>query len=73
MAESDGDVTSDGTTHERVSVEELARLRRIEEAAKEVLLQMQGRRSASPMLAAIAALRSALKEGDPDTDGSPSG
>ena len=51
-----------GPTHERVSVDELARLRGIEDAAKEVVNQMQGRRSASPMLAAIAALRAALKE-----------
>ena len=62
MAESDDDVTPNGTAHERVSAEELARLRRIEEAARDVLQQMQGRRSASPMLAAIAALRAALKE-----------
>jgi hypothetical protein len=61
MANSDGDVTN-GPAHERVTAEELARLRRIEEVAREVLRQMQGRRSASPMLAAIAALRAALKE-----------
>ena len=61
MANSDGDVTN-GPAHERVSAEELARLRRIEEAAREVLRQMQGRRSASPTLAAIAALRAALKD-----------
>ena len=61
MANSDGDVTN-GPAHERVSAEELARLRRIEEAAREVLHQMQGRRSASPTLAAIASLRAALKD-----------
>jgi len=61
-AQSDDDVTPNGLALERVSAEELARLRRIEEAAREVLHQMQGRRSASPMLAAIAALRAALKE-----------
>jgi hypothetical protein len=72
MAESDGDVTPDGPSHERITAEELARLRRIEVAAREVLQQMQGRRSASPMLAAIAALRAALKEGKPDADGDPS-
>jgi hypothetical protein len=71
MANSDGDVTN-GPAHERVTPDELARLRRIEEAAREVLRQMQGRRSASPMLAAIAALRAALKE-DPEADDSPSG
>jgi hypothetical protein len=58
---------------ERVTAEELARLRRIEEAAKEVLRQMQGRRSATPMLAAIAELRAALREGEPDVNGDPSG
>ena len=58
---------------ERVTAEELARLRRIEAAAREVLHQMQGRRSASPMLAAIAELRAALRKGNPDADGSPSG
>jgi len=51
----------------RVTAEELARLRRIEEAAKEVLRQMQGRRSATPMLAAIAELRAALREGNGDS------
>jgi hypothetical protein len=55
-------VTPTASTHERVSTDELARLRRIEEAAKEVLNEIRGRRSASPMLAAIAALRAALKE-----------
>ena len=49
-------------TYESVSRAELARLHRIEEAAREVLNQLQGRRSATPMLAAIAALRAALKE-----------
>ena len=58
---------------ERVTAEELARLRRIEEAAREVLHQMQGRRSASPMLGAIAALRAALKEGTLDADDGSSG
>jgi hypothetical protein len=62
VAGKDGDATPDGPTYERVRSDELARLRRIEEAAKEVVNQMQGRRSASPLLAAIAALRAALKE-----------
>lgn len=62
MAGSDDDATAHGTAHERVSSEELARLRRIEAASREVLQQMQGRRSATPMLAAIAELRAALKE-----------
>jgi hypothetical protein len=67
------DVTRNATGNDRVSAEELARLRRIEEAAREVLHQMQGRRSASPMLAAIAKLRAALKEEDPEAGDSPSG
>jgi hypothetical protein len=54
---------------ERVAAEELARLRRIEEAAKEVLRQMEGRRSATPMLAAIAELRAALREANGDSPG----
>jgi hypothetical protein len=62
VAGKDGDATPDGPTYERVRSDELARLRSIEEAAKEVVNQMQGRRSASPLLAAIAALRAALKE-----------
>jgi hypothetical protein len=45
-----------------ISAAELARLRRIEAAANEVLERMGGRRSATPLLSAIAALRAALKE-----------
>ena len=41
---------------------ETLRLHRIEEAATRVLNEMGGRRSATPMLAAIAELRAALKE-----------
>ena len=63
-----GDPTLDEP--ERVSKDELARLRRIEETAKGVLTQMEGRRSATSMLAAIAALRAALKEdSEPRGDG----
>jgi hypothetical protein len=62
VAGKDGDATPEGPTYERVRTEELARLRRIEEAARELLIESQGRRSASPLLAAIAALRAALKE-----------
>ena len=65
-----GDATPDEPTEERVSKDELARLRRVEEAAKGLLTQMEGRRSATPMLAAIAALRAALKEdSEPNGDG----
>ena len=65
-----GDATPDEPTEERVSKDELARLRRVEEAAKGLLMQMEGRRSATPMLAAIAALRAALKEdSEPRGDG----
>jgi hypothetical protein len=69
MRRSDDDLTPNGPAPESVSAGELARLRRIEEAAKEVLHQMEGRRSATPMLAAIAALRAALKEADGDPSG----
>lgn len=55
-------MTPNGPTYERVPADELARLRRIEQAATDVLNQSQGRRSASSMLAAMAALRAALKE-----------
>jgi hypothetical protein len=41
---------------------EIARLRRIEEAAVDVLSGWGGRRSATPWLAAIAELRAALRE-----------
>jgi hypothetical protein len=45
-----------------ISADELARLRGIEAAAAEVLRQWDGRkRSATPMLAAIAELRRALE------------
>lgn len=52
----------DESPYVQVAADELARLRRIEEAAKQVLIQMQGRRSASPLLTAIAELRAALRE-----------
>jgi hypothetical protein len=55
-------VTDDDTTTEQIATVELARLRRVEEAAKELLDQMQGRRSATTVLSAVAALRAALKE-----------
>ena len=54
-------MTNDDTTTEQIATVELARLRRVEEAAKELLDQMQGRRSATTMLSAVAALRAALK------------
>jgi len=57
-----GDAARDGPTYERVSTDELARLRRIEEAARELLNRSQGRRSASQLLTAMAALRVVLKE-----------
>ena len=41
---------------------EIARLNHIEEAAKGALNEWSGRRSATPLLAAIAALRAVLKE-----------
>jgi len=57
-----GDAAPDGPTYEPVPAEELARLRRIEEAARELLNRSEGRRSASQLLTAMAALRVALKE-----------
>ena len=54
---------NDGLSTVSISTEELARLRGIEAAAAEVLRQWDGRkRSATPMLAAIAELRLALTE-----------
>jgi hypothetical protein len=55
-------VTTDDTTIETIATAELARLRRIETAAEELLEQMQGRRSATTVLTAVAELRAALKE-----------
>ncbi len=48
-------------TYEEIPAEELARLRRVEEAARRLLDQMQGKRSATQVLEAIAALRAALR------------
>jgi hypothetical protein len=57
-------------TFELVAVEELARLRRIEEAAKTVLDEWEKvGRSSTPLLSAIAALRAALKEKPRDRRG----
>ena len=58
-------MTADDPTTEQIATAELARLRRVEEAAKELLDQMQGRRSATMVLTAVAALRAALKEAPP--------
>lgn len=46
---------------ETIPADELARLLRIEETAKKVLAEMEGRRSATSVLTAIAELRAALK------------
>ena len=54
-------MTTDDTTIEPIPSAELARLRRIEKAANELLDQMQGRRSATTVLAAVAELRAALR------------
>lgn len=53
-------MTTDDTTIEPIPTAELARLRRIEMAANELLDQMQGRRSATTVLTAVAELRAAL-------------
>lgn len=55
-------MTHDDTTMEQIATVELARLRRVEKAAKQLLEQMQGRRSATTVLTAVAELRAALKE-----------
>ena len=57
-------MTDDDTTTEQIATVELARLRRVEEAAKQLLDQMQGRRSATTVLSAVAELRAALKGTD---------
>ncbi len=54
-------MTSDEQGFESIATDELARLRRIEAAAKDVLTQMEGRRSATTILTAVAALRAALR------------
>ncbi len=54
-------MTDDDPTTEQVATVELARLRRIEKAAKQLLEQMQGRRSATTVLTAVAELRAALR------------
>ena len=51
---------TDDTTTEQIAAVELARLRRVEDAAKRLLDQMQGRRSATTVLTAIAAFRAVL-------------
>jgi hypothetical protein len=48
-----------------VPAQELARLRRIEAAARELLDRAQGRRSATAMLEGMAALRAALDDRPP--------
>jgi hypothetical protein len=45
-----------------IAAAELERLRRIEEAAKRLLVQMEGRKSPSERLAALAELRAALRQ-----------
>jgi hypothetical protein len=57
-------VNDDDMTTERIAAVELARLRRVEDAAKELLDQMQGRRWATTVLRAIAALRAAIRGTD---------
>jgi hypothetical protein len=50
----------DEPVQEAIPADELARLRRIEEAGKRLLDEMQGKRSATTVLTAIAELRAAL-------------
>jgi hypothetical protein len=55
-------VTSGESGYESIATDELARLRRVEEAAKQLLTHMGGRRSGTQVLSALAELRAALKE-----------
>ncbi|HSD48523.1 MAG TPA: hypothetical protein VLE71_01705 [Actinomycetota bacterium] len=57
-------MTSNEPGYETIATDELARLRRIEAAAKDVLTQMEGTRSATTILTALAALRAALRPSD---------
>ena len=47
-----------------VTPDTLDAMERVVEAAREVLKQMEGRRSATPLLAAIGSLRAALRSLD---------
>jgi hypothetical protein len=53
-------MTDETETFESVRADELARLRRVEQAARDLLERAQGRRSATQMLEGMAALRAAL-------------
>lgn len=55
-------MTAEQPANGAIATAELARLRRVEEAAKHLLTQMEGRRSATQMLSAVAELRAALTE-----------
>ena len=50
------------TNEEIIAFDELARLRRIEEASKKLLVVMEGKRSATTVLNAVAELRAALRQ-----------
>jgi len=52
----------DDPEQQLISVPDLARLRRIEEAAKKLLVKMEGRKSPSERLAALAELRAAIRQ-----------
>ena len=53
-------MTDEPTT--QIAYAELERLRRIEEAARAVMAEWPGKRSATPFLHAMAQLRAALQE-----------
>jgi uncharacterized damage-inducible protein DinB len=55
-------VTEEDRGHETGPTAELARLRRVEAAARDLLNRSQGRRSATQMLEGMAALRATLEE-----------
>ncbi len=48
--------------YQTIATDELARLRRIEEAARDLIDTWPRTRSATPLLSAMAALRAALNE-----------
>lgn len=54
-------MSTDQPDQETIPGDELARFRRIEEAAQKLLIVMEGRRSATNVLTAVAELRQALR------------
>jgi hypothetical protein len=61
-------VTPDEPTRASIDAAELERLRRIERAAQDLLVRMEGKRSASQVLTALADLRAAFRESQAPRD-----